>query len=70
MDMLMVDVTELPNVRPGDEVTLFGRDGEAYLPVEEIAQACGTIPYEILCDLSPRVKRVYVRAGTEDAPGA
>ncbi|MCD7734718.1 MAG: alanine racemase [Clostridiales bacterium] len=56
MDMCMLDVTDLPQVRVGDEVTVFG-DG---LPLEEKADALGTISYELLCAVSPRVKRVYV----------
>ncbi len=59
MDMFMVDVTDVPDVQAGDVVTLFGRDGEEYLPIEQMAEQVGTIPYEIMCALSPRVKRVY-----------
>ena len=56
MDMCMLDVTDIPGVRVGDEVTLFG-DG---LPLEEKADTVGTITYELLCAVSPRVKRVYL----------
>lgn len=55
MDMCMVDVTDLPGVKPGDVATVFG-DG---LPVEEKADALGTISYELLCAVSPRVPRVH-----------
>jgi alanine racemase len=51
MDMIAVDVTDLPPVRVGSSVTLWGRD----LPVEEIALHAGTIPYELLCGVSQRV---------------
>jgi len=51
MDMLTVDVTDLPRVAPGEEVVLWG--GE--LPVEEIARHAGTIPYELICGVSQRV---------------
>ena len=51
MDMLTVDVTDLPTVRPGDRVTLWG-DG---LPVEEVARYAGAIPYELTCGVSQRV---------------
>jgi alanine racemase len=51
MDMLAVDVTDLPPLHVGDSVTLWG-DG---LPVEEIARHAGTIPYELLCGVSQRV---------------
>jgi alanine racemase len=55
MDMFMIDVTELPDVKPGDEVIIFGPP----LPVEQLAAWAGTIPYEIMTGISQRVKRVY-----------
>jgi alanine racemase len=51
MDMIAVDVSELPPVHVGDSVTLWGEG----LPVEEIARHAGTIPYELLCGVSQRV---------------
>lgn len=59
MDMCMIDVTEIPGARPGDVATLFGRDGSAFLPVEEMAELAGTISYEIICSPAGRVPRVY-----------
>ena len=56
MDMCMLDVTSIPDVRPGDEITLFGQG----LPVEEIAALIGTINYEVVTGISGRVPRVYV----------
>jgi alanine racemase len=56
MDMTAVDVTELPPTRVGATAILWGRD----LPVEEVAQAAGTIGYELLCAVSPRVPRELV----------
>jgi alanine racemase len=61
MDMLMLDVTRIPGVVEGDEVVLIGRQGSEHVSVAEIAQRCGTIPYEILTGISQRVRRVYVR---------
>ena len=55
MDMCMVDVTDVPDVQTGDEVLVYG-PGQA----ERAAQTMGTIVYELLCDLTPRVPRVYV----------
>lgn len=55
MDLCMADVTGLPDVKPGTEVTLFG----PRLPVEEKAEAAGTISYELLTAVAPRVPRVY-----------
>ena len=55
MDMTMVDVTGIPDVREGDEVIVFGND----LSIEQIAEWANTIPYEIMTGISQRVKRVY-----------
>lgn len=54
MDQLSVDVSHIPDVIQGDEAILFGKD----LPVEELANICGTINYEIVCGISPRVPRI------------
>ena len=59
MDMCMLDVTDVPDAEEGDLVTLFGKDGEACIPVEEQAEKAGTISYEILSGIAPRVERVY-----------
>jgi alanine racemase len=56
MDMCMIDVSNLKNVQPGDEVVLFGKG----LPVDEIAKKIGTINYEVVCAIGKRVPRVYV----------
>lgn len=61
MDMLMLDVTEIPEVQVGDEVVLFGQQGEAFISVNALAKAAETIAYEILVGISERVRRVYVR---------
>ncbi|GAB4414509.1 MAG: bifunctional UDP-N-acetylmuramoyl-tripeptide:D-alanyl-D-alanine ligase/alanine racemase [Bacteroidia bacterium] len=61
MDMLMLDVTDIHGVQVGDEVCIFGRQGEAFLSVQELAHAAGTIPYELLVHIGPRVRRVYTR---------
>jgi len=62
MDMTMVDVSGLPNIRVGDEAVLIGRQGEAEITADEVAEAQGTISYEILCRIGPRVPRVYLPA--------
>lgn len=54
MDMISLDLTNCPDARVGDEVTLWGKG----LPVEEIAQHASTIPYALLCGVTPRVKMV------------
>lgn len=55
MDQLLVDVTDLDTVAPGDVVTLLGRDGEQELRAEEVAQRCGTITNELLSQLGKRL---------------
>lgn len=57
MDICMVDVTDVPGVRVGDPVTIFGRENT----VMEMADVLDTIPYECLTSVSPRVRRVYYR---------
>jgi alanine racemase len=61
MDWIMLDVTDVPGVSVGDEVTLLGcdRDGNC-IGVEELAEKAGTISYEIFCGISKRVPRVYL----------
>jgi alanine racemase len=59
MDMCMVDLTGLPNVKTGDEVVVFGEGN----PIEKMAQEAGTITYELLCAVSKRVPRVYLENG-------
>ena len=53
MDQLLVDVTDMEGVAPGDTATLIGRDGDAVLTAEEAAQAAGTITNELLSRLGP-----------------
>lgn len=59
MDLLAVDVTELPGVAVGDEVTLLGEDGDDFIGIEEMAHWCHTIPYEVICRLTARNTRLY-----------
>ena len=57
MDQTMVDVGPESAVRPGDEVVLVGRSGAHEIPVQELADHMGTIPYEVTCLIAPRVTR-------------
>ena len=59
MDQFMVDVTHVPYVRLGDEVTIMGTDGMAEISADDIANATGTINYEITCDFGLRLPKVY-----------
>ncbi|HYA02684.1 MAG TPA: alanine racemase [Syntrophobacteria bacterium] len=59
MDQIMVDVGDDP-IRPGDEVIFWGDSPQGTIQVAEVAEKVGTIPYELTCGVSQRVKRVYV----------
>ncbi|ERT61655.1 MULTISPECIES: alanine racemase [Megasphaera] len=63
MDQCMIDVSSIPDVQIGDEVVLFGSQGEAAITIEEIAAKVGTIVHEITCNINRRVPRVYVQGG-------
>lgn len=63
MDQFMADVTEIPDVRFGDRVTLVGRDGSENLTVEDLSDLCGRFNYELICALGKRIPREYVKAG-------
>ncbi len=59
MDQIMADVSHIKEVKIGDEVTLIGRDNDKEITAEELARMTGTIPYETLCRIGERVKRIY-----------
>lgn len=63
MDQCMIDVTDIEDVKVGDEVVLFG-DGTNGVPhIDEVAEKLGTINYEIVCMVGRRVPRVYIKDG-------
>ncbi|MBQ1384617.1 MAG: alanine racemase [Firmicutes bacterium] len=61
MDQCMVDVTDVPDVKVGDEVILLGSDGVNEVSADYIAEMTGTINYEITCALGQRLPKVYIR---------
>ena len=63
MDQFMVDVTDIPDVSIGDNVTLIGKDGNECITCEEIGDISGRFNYEFLCCITRRVPRVYIRNG-------
>ena len=63
MDLVMVDVTDVEGAREGDEVVLIGAQGGASQTAEDLADACGTINYEIVTGIRRRVPRRYFRGG-------
>ena len=60
MDQFMIDVTDIPGVRPGDVATLIGKDGANEIPIEEPAALAGSFQYELPCVLSKRIPRRYL----------
>jgi alanine racemase len=63
MDMLAVDLSALPGAGIGSEVTLWGRGpGGQVLAIDEVAQAAGTIGYELMCAVAPRVPMALATA--------
>jgi alanine racemase len=60
MDQAVLDVTEIPEVATGDEVTLIGRQGEESISAFDHARAAGTVPWEILTRIAPRVPRIEI----------
>jgi alanine racemase len=60
MDLTTIDITHSPSMKPGDEVTLLGREGDAVLDAQQIARTAGTISYNVLCGIAARVKRFYI----------
>lgn len=60
MDQLAIDVTDIEGVEVGTVVTAIGRSGELSITFDDIAEICDTIPYEIMCNVSIRMPRVYI----------
>ena len=63
MDQFMVDVTDLPEAKMDDEVTLIGKDGDAKITLEELGDLSGRFNYEFACDLDKRIPRIFFKNG-------
>ncbi len=63
MDQLILDVTGIEGVYRGMTVTVFGKDGDTFLSVDEVAKLCDTINYELICIVGKRIPRVFVKNG-------
>ena len=63
MDQAMLDITDIENVKENTVVTVFGKDGDAEIKIEDIANIANTINYEILCLISKRIPRIYIKNG-------
>ena len=62
MDQFMVNVTDIPDVRPMDPVTLIGRDGDEEITMEQLGELSGRFNYEFACLITDRVPRIYVNS--------
>jgi len=60
MDQIMIDITGFENVHHGEEVVVLGKQGSSEISIYEMQSLLGTIPYEILVNISTRVRRVYI----------
>jgi alanine racemase len=60
MDLTMLDVGAVPETRIEDEVVIFGKQGHEFISADDLARELGTITYEIVCDVSARVPRIYL----------
>ncbi len=67
MDQLMVDVSHIEGVSVSDEVTIIGRCGDKNIPIEELAEPSASFNYELVCNISRRVPRVYSEEGKDVA---
>ena len=65
MDQMMVDVTNIPDVKPEDPVTLVGKNGQLAITMEEISAVADSFNYEFVCGISRRVPRLYFRDGVQ-----
>ena len=63
MDMCMVDITDVPEAKVGDTVTVVGTDGGETVTWDDWAAQLGTISYELVCDINKRVPRLYLKNG-------
>lgn len=63
MDQFMVDVTDIQNVKEGDEATLIGKEGNEQLTMEYLGELSGRFNYELACDLGKRIPRAYIKSG-------
>lgn len=60
MDQCMIDLTDVPDVKVGDEVIVMGSDGVNTILADDIADATGTINYEIVCAFGQRLPKIYI----------
>lgn len=66
MDQLMLDVTDIPDITTDDEVILIGEWEDEKISAEEVAAPAASFNYELVCNISRRVPRIYIEQGRED----
>lgn len=66
MDQIMVDITDIPNVKVGDQAVIIGKMGDEEISAELLGALCHSFDYEVVCTFLPRVKRYYYRDGKFD----
>jgi alanine racemase len=62
MDQMMVDITDIPEASLNTEVTLIGKDGTEEITAAGLGELSGRFHYELLCDLNPRIPRIYIES--------
>ena len=60
MDMIVIDITDIPSVKIGEEVVLLGKSGKEEITPSDLASLADTSSYEIITRLNPLIKRVYL----------
>jgi len=60
MDLTTIDITSVPDLKPGDAVMLLGSEGNVSIDAQQMARAAGTISYAVLCGIHARVRRIYI----------
>ena len=63
MDQIMVDVTDIPDVKVGDHAVLLGKSGDEEISAETLGEMCHSFCYEVVCTFMPRVRRIYYKNG-------
>lgn len=63
MDQMMIDVTDIENVKVGDTVTVMGKNGGEEISPETLGSMCNSFNYEVICNFMPRIKRIYRKNG-------
>ncbi len=61
MDSMTIDLSGCPDATVGSDVLIYGRRGDEHVPLEDVSRVIGTIPYEVMARVGPRVQRIFTR---------